>query len=148
MTGIRSVVLSGGAWSYARTVLALLLTIRVSSAQEGVTVTDTETTLRIETPDLSAAVNKKGYVTGIQAGTFIDRKTGAHDLGFGLDIVDWIMEPGSDEAYRDKLDPELVENLGMSPVTDPEDLARLAARATTCLVVPDAQHAVFLGPDS
>ncbi len=112
MTGIRSVVLSGGAWSYARTVLALLLTIRVSSAQEGVTVTDTETTLRIETPDLSAAVNKKGYVTGIQAGTFIDRKTGAHDLGFGLDIVDWIMEPGSDEAYRDKLDPELVYQFG------------------------------------
>mgnify|MGYP003347610391 CR=1 FL=1 len=29
------------------------------------------------------------------------------DLGFGLDIVDWIMEPGSDEAYRDKLAGDL-----------------------------------------
>ncbi|MFO0864733.1 MAG: hypothetical protein U0744_08795 [Gemmataceae bacterium] len=37
----------------------------------------------------------------------LDKKTGFRDLGFGLDIVDWLMEPGSDEAYRDKLDPEL-----------------------------------------
>ena len=33
--------------------------------------------------------------------------TGFRDAGFGLDIVDWIMEPGSDEAYRDKLPGDL-----------------------------------------
>lgn len=92
--------------------LAVAAAIGTSVAQEGFTVTDTETTLRIETPELSAAVNKKGYVTGIQAGTFVDKKTGARDLGFGLDIADWIMEPGSDEAYRDKLEPELVYQFG------------------------------------
>ena len=37
----------------------------------------------------------------------LDRKTGFRDLGFGLDIVDWIMEPGSDEAYRDRLPGDL-----------------------------------------
>ena len=38
----------------------------------------------------------------------MDKKTGFRDVGFGLDIVDWIMEPGSDEAYRDQLDEEMV----------------------------------------
>ena len=40
--------------------------------------------------------------------SFLDKKTGFRDPGFGLDIVDWIMEPGSDAEYRDRLDPELV----------------------------------------
>jgi hypothetical protein len=67
------------------------------------TVEDTDDVLRIETPHLKAAISKKGYVTGVKAQTFVDKKTGAHDLGYGLDIADWIMEPGSDEAYRDQL---------------------------------------------
>ncbi len=28
-------------------------------------------------------------------------------MGFGLDIVDWLMEPGSDESYRDQLPKDL-----------------------------------------
>jgi len=38
----------------------------------------------------------------------VDEKTGFRDAGFGLDIVDWIMEPGSDEAYQEKLNKELI----------------------------------------
>jgi len=56
---------------------------------------------------LEASIKKKGYVSGVEAASLVDRKTGARDLGFGLDIVDWIMEPGSDEAYRDKLAGDL-----------------------------------------
>lgn len=56
---------------------------------------------------LDAAIKKKGYVSGVEAGSLHDKKTGARDLGFGLDIVDWIMEPGSDEEYRDKLPGDL-----------------------------------------
>src|SRR5271157_4901175 len=52
--------------------------------------------VRIETPDLAAAICKKGYVSGVASRSFLDKKTGFHDPGFGLDIVDWIMEPGSD----------------------------------------------------
>ena len=52
---------------------------------------------------LDFAIRKKGYVSGVMAGSFLDKRTGFHDLGYGLDIVDWIMEPGSDEAYRDQL---------------------------------------------
>ncbi len=92
--------------------MAALLTAADLRGQEGVTVTESAETVQIETPELSAAINKKGYVTGIKGQTFVDKKTGAHDLGFGLDIVDWIMEPGSDEAYRDKLEPELVYKFG------------------------------------
>lgn len=73
-----------------------------------VEIHDSENTLRIDTPELSASINKKGYVTGIYRQTFLDRKTGFRDAGFGLDIVDWIMEPGSDEGYRDQLDEELI----------------------------------------
>ncbi len=64
--------------------------------------------ISIATPQLQAAIRKKEYVTGVAAGSLVDRQTGFHDAGFGLDIVDWLMEPGSDLSYRDKLDPELV----------------------------------------
>ncbi|MBP87847.1 MAG: hypothetical protein CMJ64_14180 [Planctomycetaceae bacterium] len=64
--------------------------------------------ITIESSTIKAAIRKKGYVSGVAGGSFIDKKTGARDLGFGLDIADWIMEPGSDEAYRDRLDDELI----------------------------------------
>ncbi len=70
-------------------------------------ITEDDDRIRLETPQLSLAVKKKGYVSGIEGGSFIDKKSGAHDLGFGLDIVDWIMEPGSDAAYRDQLKGDL-----------------------------------------
>jgi len=64
--------------------------------------------ITITTPQLQAAIRKKGYVSGVAGGSFVDRKTGARDLGFGLDIADWIMESGSDRDYRHKLDDELI----------------------------------------
>lgn len=76
------------------------------------TVTDGDEEVRISTPELEAAIRKKGYVTGVKAQSFVDKKTGAKDLGFGLDIADWIMEPGSDEAYRDQLPAEMVYKFG------------------------------------
>lgn len=85
---------------------ALFLPALLSAGE--VEIIDSEDTLRIETPELSASINKQGYVTGIYRQTFLDKKTGFRDAGFGLDIVDWIMEPGSDEAYRDQLDKELI----------------------------------------
>jgi hypothetical protein len=64
--------------------------------------------ITLRTPQLEAVIRKQGYVSGVAGGTFVDKKTGFRDAGFGLDIVDWIMEPGSDEAYRDQLHPELI----------------------------------------
>jgi len=76
------------------------------------TVKETDKEIRIDLPTLQAAVRKTGYVSGVAAGSMLDKKTGFRDPGFGLDIVDWIMEPGSDKAYRDRLDPELVYRYG------------------------------------
>jgi hypothetical protein len=70
-------------------------------------VSEDDQRIRIQTPALKAAIRKKGYVSGVEAGSLFDRKSGFRDIGFGLDIVDWIMEPGSDEAYRDKLPGDL-----------------------------------------
>jgi len=56
---------------------------------------------------LDAQIRKTKYVTGVEAGSLHDKKTGFRDIGYGLDIVDWLMEPGSDEAYRDKLPGDL-----------------------------------------
>jgi len=48
----------------------------------------------IRTDCISAEVWPKGYVSGVKADTFIDLKTGAKDHSFGLDIVDFLMQPG------------------------------------------------------
>jgi hypothetical protein len=66
-------------------------------------ITENDDQIAIRTGALEAAVRKRGYVSGVAAGSFLDRKSGFRDAGFGLDIVDWLMEPGSDEAYRDQL---------------------------------------------
>ncbi len=75
-------------------------------------VTETDDEIKIETPQLEAVFRKKGYVTGVKAASFLDKQAGFRDVGYCLDIVDWIMEPGSDEAYRNQLDKELIYQFG------------------------------------
>ncbi len=92
--------------------LVLLLATTSFAHAEEFRVEEMDDEIRIESSTLTAAVRKKGYVTGVAAQSLVDRKTGFHDAGFGLDIVDWIMEPGSDEAYRSELEKELVYEFG------------------------------------
>jgi hypothetical protein len=49
--------------------------------------------IRIETDQYTASIATEGYVSGVTAGTFRDKRTGATDLGFGLSIVDFLLEP-------------------------------------------------------
>jgi sialidase-1 len=63
--------------------------------------------IEIRTAALEASVRKRGYVSGVEAGSLRDLRSGAREQGFGLDIVDWIMEPGSDAAYRAALEGDL-----------------------------------------
>src|SRR5207248_1948203 len=81
---------------------------------EDIKVQEDEQSIRLSTPQLEATIRKRGYVSGVAAQSFLDKKTGFREAGFGLDIVDWIMEPGSDEAYRDRLEKELVYVFGNS----------------------------------
>jgi len=75
-------------------------------------VTESDEAVTIVTPQLEASVRKQGYVSGVAARSLLDKKTAFRDAGFGLDIVDWIMEPGSDAAYRDRLEPGLAYHFG------------------------------------
>ena len=68
---------------------------------------------------LQARIRKKGYVSGVAAGTLLDKKTGAHDLGFGLHIMDFLMAPGwADDGYP--RDPKLHGNLPKHYVEGPQ----------------------------
>ncbi len=75
-------------------------------------ITETDEQIEIVTPQLEAAVRKKGYVSGVARHSFLDKKTGFHDAGFGLDIVDWLMEPVTDEKSGDHLKPPLAYHAG------------------------------------
>jgi len=93
--------------------LFLTLTLLPAESRGGdITVSENETEIAIVTPELEATIRKEGYVSGVASGNFRDRATGFRDAGFGLDIVDWIMEPGSDAQYRDKLDNHMVYKVG------------------------------------
>ncbi len=90
--------------------LVLLAVALICSTGRGADfrVGETDTQLIILSPTLEASVTKRGYVSGVTGGSLLDKRTGFRDLGFGLDIVDWIMEPGSDEAYKNQLPGDLV----------------------------------------
>jgi hypothetical protein len=87
--------------------IACLVALIGPARGEDFKVAEDEQRIRIQGSSLEASVRKKGYVSGVEAQSLFDVKTGFRDAGFGLDIVDWIMEPGSDEAYRDKLPGDL-----------------------------------------
>ena len=59
-----------------------------------ITVTGSE--IAISTDCYTATIATEGYTSGVKAGSFIDRQTGARDLGFGLDIADFLLEPADD----------------------------------------------------
>ncbi len=61
-------------------------------------VHETDELIEIDNGAIKAAVRKRGYVSGIAAGTFVDKRTGARDLGFGLSIVDFLLEPLAEGA--------------------------------------------------
>ena len=95
--------------SYFPKIIAVLVGCVASYAAHsaGFEVIDVDDQITIRSATLEAAVRKRGYVTGVAAGSFLDKKTGFRDPGYGLDIVDWTMEPGSDEAYRKELPGDL-----------------------------------------
>src|SRR5687768_15983607 len=97
---------------YSALLLFVCLLPSAASAAEPFEITENEKEIKIVSPELEAVIRKQGYVSGVAAGSFLDKKTGFRDAGFGLDIVDWIMEPGSDEQYREKLPDHMVYQFG------------------------------------
>jgi hypothetical protein len=86
-------------------VLCLLSTGPATAREEPrLRVTQTDAYVQVDTDVLQARIRKKGYVSGTAAGSFLDRKTGARDVGFGLHIMDFLMAPGwrKDDYTRDR----------------------------------------------
>jgi hypothetical protein len=80
--------------------LAGLLPGASRAAAPEIKVRQTDQYVEIETDALQARINKTGYVSGIAQGSFLDKKTGARDVGFGLHIMDFLMAPGwRDDGY-------------------------------------------------
>src|SRR2546422_10177168 len=50
-------------------------------------------TIHVETSRLRGEIHTEGYTTGVAAGTLLDKQTAARDAGFGLSIVDFLLEP-------------------------------------------------------
>jgi hypothetical protein len=74
----------------------------------------------VETKHLHAAIATEGYVSGVAAGSFVDTKTGARDLGFGLSIVDFLLEPGRPGLT----DPRRAVRLRNTPCRPPRQTLR------------------------
>jgi hypothetical protein len=69
-------------------------------------VTEDDRAIKIETDEIEAVIPKnhpKQWMTGIEKGSFLDKTTGFREIGDGLMVVDWLMEAGSDEAWRDQV---------------------------------------------
>ena len=100
--------------------LCLCLTAPVLAAQETAPATqETNDYVQIDTSALQAKIRKKGYVSGIAAGSLLDKKTGARDQGFGLHIMDFLLAPGwKDDNYG--REPKLHGNLPKHYVEGPQ----------------------------
>jgi len=89
--------------------LCLLVVARIEPVSgQGFVVFEDDAQVRIQGELYDAAIAKSGYVSGVAAGSFLDKKSGFRDAGFGLAIADWLVEPGSDEAYRASLSQQLI----------------------------------------
>ncbi len=85
--------------------LAAVLTLAPHAAAQ-IRVTEDERAIKIETDKLEAVIPKnkpKQWMTGIEKHSFVDKATGARELGDGLMVIDWLMEAGSDDAWKDQL---------------------------------------------
>src|SRR6516162_1052391 len=91
-----------------------------AAQQQAIKVQDTNDYIQIDTDALQARIRKKGYVSGIAAGSFLDKRTGARDLGFGLHIMDFLLGPGWKDGDDYSRDPKVHGNLAKHYVEGPQ----------------------------
>ena len=111
--------------------LLLLLPAHPARAEPpaGIKVEQTDDAIQIDTDALQARIDKKGYVSGVAAGTLLDKKTGAREAGFGLHIMDFLLAPGwADDGYP--RDPKLHGDLPKHYVEGPQICTQAKALAS------------------
>jgi hypothetical protein len=92
----------------------------VSGQDKSIVVKETDDYVQIDTAALQAKIRKKGYVSGIAAGSLLDKKTGARDQGFGLHIMDFLLGPGWKDDDDYSRDPKVHGNLPKHYVEGPQ----------------------------
>jgi len=70
-----------------------------------ISVTETGNGYEIENQFIQARVEREGYVSGVSKQSFLDKRTGARELGSGLDIADFLVEPLWDETEDPDVQP-------------------------------------------
>jgi hypothetical protein len=122
--------------------LAIAGSVSAQTAKDGawVRVVEGERAIKIETDKLEAVIPKKEpkqWMTGIEKGSFLDKASGFREIGDGLMVVDWLMEPGSDAAWSDKVIAPDGHGVGRyswyANETDP-------ARRSYCLMAHGSSH--------
>jgi hypothetical protein len=94
---------------FAATLFATLLSpcfAQQADSDSWAKITEDERSIKIETDKLEAVIPKKNpkhWMTGIEKGSFLDKATGAREIGDGLMVIDWLMEAGSDAEWSDKV---------------------------------------------
>jgi hypothetical protein len=99
----------------------LIIPIPAANAEPpaDVQIVQTDDYVQIDTDALQARIRTKGYVSGVAAGTLLDKKTGARDAGFGLHIMDFLLAPGwADDGYP--RDPKVHGDLPKHYVEGPQ----------------------------
>jgi hypothetical protein len=97
----------------------VLLSPGVRAEKKAIAVEETDASIQIDTDAMQARIAKKGYVSGIAARSFLDKKTGVRELGSGLHIMDFLLAPGwRDDGYS--RDPKLHGDLPKHYVEGPQ----------------------------
>jgi len=99
--------------------IACLAMFSGAAPPEPIRVHESDGFVQIETDKLQARINSRGYVSGIAAGSFLDKQTGARDLGSGLHVMDFLLAPGWREDGYER-DSKLHGNLPRHYVEGPQ----------------------------
>lgn len=97
----------------------ILATLPLPAYAADIQVKQTDEYVQIDTDQLQARIRKTGYVSGVERGSLLDKKTGARDLGFGLHIMDFLLAPGWKEDGYGR-DPKLHGNLPKHYIEGPQ----------------------------
>src|SRR5436853_5590060 len=93
-------------WLMVWFITAVAAAPTLAQPAEWVRIIEDDRAIKIETDKLEAVIPKKNpkqWMTGIEKGSFLDKTTGCREIGDGLMVVDWLMEPGSDETWSDDI---------------------------------------------
>jgi hypothetical protein len=110
-------------WHIVIAVWMLCCTTGIAADTKVISVREEPDYVQIDTDCLQARIRKTGYVSGTEQRTFVDKKTGAPDAGFGLHIMDFLMAPGwRDDGYL--RDPKIHGRLPKHYVEGPQICTR------------------------